>query len=78
MSKKPFKINRKKGTYFCEYCGEPKGLGRHAIEEDLAERIIHSLCPNCKSDTKACCILGIGHFVYFCEKCGKKWTSIEE
>lgn len=69
------KIEREANRTFCKYCGEPLAAGRHAISEDIA-RGHNENCPKCSTDTMAVCMLGLGHFIYVCEKCGHRWSNI--
>ncbi|MBI4669814.1 MAG: hypothetical protein HY747_11670 [Elusimicrobia bacterium] len=70
-------IKRQTEQIFCKYCGEPKSLGNHAIALDLAQKIEKEKCRKCGTMTMAVCWLGLGHFVYLCEKCGKQWSNID-
>lgn len=71
------KVKRSTEKVFCEYCGEPLAVGRHAIPLDLAKQDPQA-CPKCGKNTFPACMLGLGHFVYACEKCEYHWSNIDE
>lgn len=71
------RVRREPATTFCEYCGEVRAMGRHAIPADLAASLPKEKCSKCKTEAAVACTLGLGHFVYVCEKCGNKWSNIE-
>lgn len=68
-------IKRNQNKSFCEYCGEPLGVGKHAVSQEEAERLPKEKCPKCDTNTLVVCVHGLGDFFYICEKCGEKWKS---
>lgn len=71
------KVQRSTEKTFCDYCKEPLVLGRHAIPMDLAKTLPKEKCGKCQTESLVSCILGLGHFVYVCEKCGHRWSNIQ-
>jgi hypothetical protein len=60
----------------CQYCGFPNEIGVHALPADEVGDHQKMACPSCGTETLPICAVGMGHFIYLCEKCGHRWSNI--
>jgi hypothetical protein len=71
----------------CRYCGKRLldiggfGEGQKLICNNVSceSHYLHILCPNelCRSNRKFVRVLGLGHKLFRCKKCGTQWNSLQ-